>query len=899
MPNQRIASTIVIQSSSSSPATDRSAHIERQQFAAMFAGRQITQRPQGVRMFSNRLPGLSPVWPLIGLILAVSLPAYSYAASAQPPGPVARVTSQVDESQVVELKGHVHRAVRDSVDLGPADINLPVENVVMVLSASSAQETDLAQFLHDVQTRARPEYHHWLTPQSFGQRFGVAPADLTAVQTWLRSKGFHLKPQARSKRSIVFSGTIGQVNNAFAAAMHQYRWHGALHLANSRNPTIPRAFATVVQGFASLHDFRLQPQFGRSALRAQTDLSDGTHALGPGDFAIIYDLTSTYSNGVDGTGRSLAVIGRSDVQNVDISNFRSAFGLKSSAPTVILAGADPGLVADDETESDLDLEWAGAIAPSVSLKFVTAKSTNTTDGIALSSQFAVEQNVADVITVSYGACESASDVSGGTTFFNQLWQQAAAEGISVFVSSGDAGAAGCDAPASTTATHGRGVNLVCSSPYSTCVGGSEFTADLSAPSTYWSATNTAGTNSSAIQYIGEAVWNQSGSVSGGTDLWSSGGGASIYYAKPAWQLATGVPSDGYRDVPDVALNASSAHDPYLIYSSDGNSSSALEGIGGTSAAAPTMAAIAALVVQRQNGRVGSFNAPLYGLSGLQTGGGAAVFHAITSGNNSVPGQTGFTASAGDPTYNQATGLGSVDGGVLVAHWSDFVGSSSGLSPASVVVPATASIGSAALNIPSNTTWSASISGGTGWLTVTPNNGIGSAPLTYSATPNVTPTARTGTITIDGQVLTVTQAAASGGAAQLSASTSSVSFGTDEVGVRTGAQTVVVSNTGGTPITLGQISVTGAAQGDYAATGTCSTGLVLTPGASCFLQVTFDPVTLGARSAALQIGSKSVVLSGTGTEERSSDGPTPLWAYAMFAVLILVIGTLRQRTGMSG
>jgi subtilase family serine protease len=194
--------------------------------------------------------------------------------------------------------------------------------------------------------------------------------------------------------------------------------------------------------------------------------------------------------------------------------------------------------------------------------------------------------------------------------------------------------------------------LVCSSPYSTCVGGTEFTADISAPSTYWSTTNTAGTYASALQYIGEAVWNQSGTVSDGSDLWSSGGGASIYFAKPAWQLTTGVPSDGYRDVPDVALNASSAHDPYLIYSSDGNSSSTLEGIGGTSAAPPAMAAIAALVTQSQGGRVGSFNPPLYGLSEQQTHGGAAVFHPITSGNNTVPGQTGFTASVTDPIYNQ-------------------------------------------------------------------------------------------------------------------------------------------------------------------------------------------------------------------------------------------------------
>lgn len=847
-------------------------------------------------MFSDRFAGACFDWPLIALILALASPGVSSAANAPPPGPVARINAAIDDSQRVTLERQVHPAVSRSVDLGPADARLPAQSVVMVLAASASQEADLAQFLHNVQIRGRPEYHHWLTPQAFGQRFGVAPADLAVVRAWLRSKGFRLLPQAAANRSIVFSGTIGQVNEAFAAGMHQYRWRGERHLANSRNPTIPRAFSAVVRGFASLHDFRLQPQFRRSTLRAQTDLGDGTHALGPADFAVIYDLTSTYAQGLNGTGRSLAVIGRSDVQNVDINNFRSQFGLTAALPAVILAGTDPGLVTNDQTESDLDLEWAGGIAPSVALKFVTAKSTNTTDGISLSAQYAVEQNLADVITVSYGSCESPADVAGGTTFYNQLWQQAAAQGISVFVSSGDSGAAGCDTSESATATHGSGVNLLCSSPYSTCVGGTEFAADSSAPSSYWSANNAPGTYASALQYIGEAVWNQSGSVTGGSQLWSSGGGASIYYAKPAWQLSAGVPSDGYRDVPDVALNASSAHDPYLIYSSDGNFSSALEGIGGTSAAAPTMAAIAALVGQRQNGRVGSFNPPLYGLSGLQTSGGAPVFHLITSGNNSVPGQTGFTASTSDPIYNQASGLGSVDAGLLIVHWSDFVGSSSGLSPTSAVVPAAATVGTAILSIPATTAWTARVTGGSGWLTVTPPGGTGSAPLTYSAAINTGSTARTGTITIDGQVLTVTQAAAAGGAAQQSLSTSTMSFGNDAVGMTTAGQTVLVSNKGGTNLTVGQISLTGTAQADYAYTGTCYAGLVLTPGASCFLQVTFDPTAPGARSALLQVGSASIALSGTGEQGVSSDGPLPLWAYALMGVLMLAIGTVREAKG---
>jgi subtilase family serine protease len=806
---------------------------------------------------------------------------------------VARITDRIDETQRVELKGQVHRAIFASTDLGAADPMLPADHIIMVLHGSPAQEADLAQFLRNVQIRGRPEYHHWLTPQVFGERFGVAPSDLASIRAWLQSQGFRLEDSQAGRRSIVFSGTVGRLNAAFALRMHQYRWNGEQHLANASNPSIPQALAPVVQGFVSLHDFRSQPQFRRGTPRAQANLSDGTHALAPGDFATIYDLAASYANGVKGSGRTIAVIGRSDVQSADISNFRSTFGLPAALPTVVLAGADPGLVSNDQTESDLDLEWAGAIAPAAALKFVTARSTSTTDGIALSAQFAVEQNVADVITVSYGACESSADVSGGTTFFNQLWQQAAAQGTSVFVSSGDSGAAGCDAASSTSATHGPGVNLICSSPYSTCVGGTEFSADVSAPSTYWSATNSPVTKASALQYIGEAVWNQSGTVSGGANLWASGGGASIYYAKPAWQLSIGVPSDGVRDVPDVALSSSSAHDPYLIYSSDGNSGSVLEGIGGTSAAAPAMAAIAALVAQSRGGRVGNFNPVLYGLSGMQATGAAAVFHTITSGNNSVPGQTGFAATATNPPYNQATGLGSLDGGALIRHWTDFAGSTAGLSPATAVVPASATVGSANLILPSSTSWSASVdSGSSGWLSVTPASGSGSAPLTYAAARNTSSASRSGTITADGQVLRVTQAAGSGTTTQLNLSSSSLSFGTNPVGFTTSAQTVLVSNTGGGNLSLGTISITGTAQSDYHDSGTCVAGLVLVPGASCFLQVSFDPIAAGARSAVLRIGSSSVALSGTGDLGAAADGPLPLWAYAMMGILMVAIAHAR-------
>jgi subtilase family serine protease len=838
-------------------------------------------------------------------VMLIACPRLASAAAGPMPAPaVPKITEPVDESQRVVLGGQVHRAVRDSQDLGEADPRQPAQRIIMVLRGSAAQAADLERFLKDTQSRGTRDYHRWMTPRTFGQRFGAAAADRAIIRTWLQSKGFVLEEEPAGGRSLVFSGTLGRLNEAFATHIHRYRWHGEEHLANSTNPSIPRALAPVVAGFASLNDFRRQAQWVRAqTVKPQYTTGSGVHYLAPGDFATIYDLNSPYARGVTGTGRSIAVIGRSDVASADLSDFRADFGLSATLPTFIYANSaatPPPLVSGDELESDLDLEWSGAVAPAATIKFVTTASTELTDGVDLASQWAVSNNLADVITVSYGSCEHAGDIATGTTFYQQLWQQAAAQGTSVFVSAGDSGAAGCDTDSASTATHGRAVNALCSSPDSTCVGGTEFASDVGNPGTYWSATNAPGNQASALRYIGEAVWNQSGSVAGGSDLYASGGGASIYFAKPAWQLAEGVPSDGWRDVPDLALSASGAHDPYLVSSSDGYPTGTLLVVGGTSAAAPSMAGIAALVAQAAGGRVGNFNPTLYALSGQQFAGGAAVFNRITSGNNSVPGQTGFSAGSGDSTYNQATGLGSIDGEQLIAHFGDHVVSAAGLTPTSAVLPAAAVVGSATLTLPATTSWSATVGGGgAGWLSVAPASGTGSAPLTFSANANSASSARSGTITVDGQVLTVTQAAGSGSTAKATLSSSTLGFGAESISQPSPSQLILVSDTGNASLTLGAITVSGAAATDFTDSGSCVAGLVLSQGASCYLNVTFDPSALGSRSATLQIalaggGSTSVGLSGTGTPAAPTDGPIPLWSYGLLAIALCAIAARQQQ-----
>jgi pseudomonalisin len=331
-----------------------------------------------------------------------------------------------------------------------------------------------------------------------------------------------------------------------------------------------------------LLDFQKRPLHALASPVPTEWTTGSNHYLGPGDFSIIYDATPLYGRtpAIDGTGQTVAVVARSNINHADPTSFRNFFQLPPKSPTYILNGPDPGLVGGnlggEVTEADLDVQWAGAIAYNATVDMVISKSTMTTDGVDLSAQYIVDHNLAPIMTTSFGQCEQNLDT--GNAFYANLWAQAVSQGITPFVSSGDSGAAGCESGGDRTGTV-RAVNGLCSPPNAVCVGGSQDTGN---PGLYWSSINTTN-NTSALSDIPEQAWNESGSVSGGSGLWSTGGGASSAYAKPSWQVAPGVPNDAARDVPDVSLTAA-GHDGYLIVQAGG-----LYSVGGTSAATPSFA----------------------------------------------------------------------------------------------------------------------------------------------------------------------------------------------------------------------------------------------------------------------------------------------------------------------
>jgi subtilase family serine protease len=581
-----------------------------------------------------------------------------------------RIKGKIEPNITTVLSGNVHPLATAGHDHGRLPGSFRVERVTMMFKMTDMQQAALNDLLQGQQDPGSVNYHRWLSPEDFASRFGISAPDRNKVVSWLRAQGFTVNEVGRNGRSVTFTGSAGEIESVFHTSIHRYEVNGESFYANSTEPSVPAAMADLVLGFRALNSFRLKPRPSSKTVNVPlspqfTSNLTGNHFLSPSDFATIYDLNGLYANGLDGRGQSIVVVGQTEIDLNDIRAFRNASGLPPNDPKVVLipGSTDPGIVKDDLGEADLDLEWAGAVAPNAQLIFVT--STNVLDSL----QYAIDQNLAPVTSISYGSCER-NFTSQDLSLVAALAQQANAQGMTIVAASGDNGAADCESSSATIATQGLAVDAPASLPYVTGMGGSEFRET----GVSWSSSNSPA-NGSALAYIPETAWNDTSLMN---NLSASGGGRSSYFSKPAWQAGPGVPNDSARDVPDLSLNASGEHDGYLICSAGScvngfrSATSNLFVAGGTSAAAPTFAGILALINQKTGTSQGNVNPVLYGLASTAP----AAFHDITSGGNQVPclAQTVDCASGGNigysagPGYDQATGLGSVDVLNLIAAW---------------------------------------------------------------------------------------------------------------------------------------------------------------------------------------------------------------------------------------
>ena len=606
-----------------------------------------------------------------------------------------RITQPVDEANLVTLKGNTHPLARPEFDLGPAPANLPLNRMLLVLSRSPEQEAALETLLDQQQDKSSPNYHNWLTPEQFGRQFGPADQDVQTVTSWLETHGFAVSRVSKGRVVIEFSGTASQLRAAFHTEIHKYAVNGEEHWANATDPQIPTALAPVVAGLKTLHNFYKKPQIlitgekftekVKPGLPPEFTSSTGLHALAPGDYATIYNINPLYSAGINGTGTTIAVVGRSDFILQDVIDFRNMFGMPSNMLAEVFNGPDPGILnTGEQFEATLDTTWSGAVAPNAEIIFVVSASTNTTDGLDLSEEYIIDNDLGNVMTESFSGCEEGA-TSADASSISSLAEQAAAEGITYMVSTGDSGAEGCDNPdTETRASSPVSVNILASSPYTLGVGGTLFVEGANAAK-YWNSTNSGG-QSSALSYIPENVWNESCTAgcgqNGSGSIWAGGGGESTLFKKPSWQSGI-IPTDTFRDLPDVSLTAA-GHDPYLLCFEYSCEQGEFYGVSGTSASAPSFAGIMALVNQKTGSKQGQANYVLYRLAAQETlascnassatapPASTCIFNDVTVGNNAVPGEVGY----GTPTaeyqstvgYDRATGLGSVNVANLVNGW---------------------------------------------------------------------------------------------------------------------------------------------------------------------------------------------------------------------------------------
>ena len=590
------------------------------------------------------------------------------------------------------LAGTTRAEVAGAQDLGPVPDGMRLEHVLLLMLRSPAAEAAAAAYADALHDPSSPYFHHWLSSAEIGQRFGAAPSDLDAVSAWLRGAGLQVDRVLPGRMVIDVSGSAGDVGRAFGTSIHSVVVDGVTHVANIGDLSIPAALAPMLAGPLSLHDFR--PRNRHLAAAPRLTNGPGGELVTPGDIATIYDFRPLFANGITGKGQTVTVVEDTDLySDADWTTFRSVFDLaRFSAGSLSIQHPDcldPGVNGDgDDVEAALDVEWSSAAAPDAAIVLASCHETKTTDGVTLATTNLISgASPPNIISVSYGECETLN-TPPGNRYYATLFQQAAMQGISVFVATGDAGPSDCSNFTNGT-KYGIGVSGWASTPYDVAVGGTDF-ADkyLGKSEAYWGKDG--GSHANAKSYVPEQGWNDTcagrlftgaegfaasygskgfcnvaagkpyrelGGGEGGPSSCAIGtapasgvvGGTCRGWPKPHWQSGViGIPADGVRDVPDVSLFASDGEvwdRQYAICFSDPNNYGVpcvgttpadiqhwAPGGGGTSYAAPIMAGLQALINERTGSAWGNANVELYRLAAKEYGQGGNDFCSSTKGS---------------------------------------------------------------------------------------------------------------------------------------------------------------------------------------------------------------------------------------------------------------------------
>ena len=633
-----------------------------------------------------RFKGVAGCALALCLMLGASVEASAAITARQP-----LINGKIDDTQLVTLPGNVRPEANASHDRGPVADSMPLNHLQLVLVRPAELEAALEKYMQAAQTPGSANYHGWLTAEEIGAKYGPDSHDIAAVREWLESHGLQVNSVSASGMTIDFSATAGQVAETFKTPIHALDVNGERHTANMRNPQIPLALAPVVAGITSLNDFRPHPMMkavrNSTAVTATRDAGKPAYTVNsdyqlvaPADLATIYNINPVYKSGVTGKGETVVVIEDTDLySNQDYATFRKTFGLdsyKHGSFSVVHPGGctDPGVVVGDDFEATIDAEWAAAAAPDANIVLASCADTTDNFGGFIALQGLVDSHTPPaIVSISYGECEPGLPAAFNR-YINLLYQQAAAEGVSVYVAAGDEGAASCDA-GGAAAENGIAVSGFASTPYNLAAGGTDYSDTYSGTNVdYWGATNTA-TYGSAKGYIPEMPWDDScangplftyfgyAAAYGASGFCNSEIGATYFlevaggsggpsgcaygetspnpgtpavsgtcrgYAKPIWQwFLAGVPNDGVRDIPDVSLFAANGlwgHYYVACYTDPAyggvpctGAPDTWSGAGGTSFVSPILAGVQALLNQKTGFRQGNPDYAYYALATLEYG----------------------------------------------------------------------------------------------------------------------------------------------------------------------------------------------------------------------------------------------------------------------------------------
>jgi hypothetical protein len=617
----------------------------------------------------------------------------SVKSAANPATP--RLTTNISGASNATLAGSRPRQALAAKDAGAVPASQAISNITLVLKRDDDHEKAFRTLLARQTNPASPDFHQWLTGKQIGERFGPSTQDVQTLRQWLQGQGLTVNSVSQDRMRVSVSGNASAVAKAFATEIHAYQADGKQHFANTTDARVPAALAPIVQG-VSLHNFFPVPQHTAIA-KARFDSKHGkwstaaadnpdftvppgttdpntTYDMVPADFNTVYNVKPLWQRDtpVRGAGQSIVVLERTNVQPDDVAHFRAAFLPNDARGTFAIQHpsgaegapcADPGLNGD-EGEAALDAEWAGAAAPDADIVLASCADSGATFGPFMAAARLLDTTTGlppPIWSLSYGACESAD--ASDAYLADILWSSAAAQGVTVYVSSGDGGSTQCDQGALFWSQNGAAINGLASSTSAVAIGGTDFN-DRGKESTYWTATNLP-KYQSAVTYIPEMTWNNScasshlytllgyqdgitacnddqGRGSDFLQVGGGGGGPSTLFAQPEAQIGIhGSTNHTSRTIPDISLfsaNGIYGHALVFCMSDTDNGGTACDfrdpdavfanSAGGTSFAAPAMAGVQALLNQVNGDRVGNPLPAFYGIAARQ-------FGTVGSPNNTV------------------------------------------------------------------------------------------------------------------------------------------------------------------------------------------------------------------------------------------------------------------------